>query len=245
MSNNYLYWKTISATVNKKTLTTWGIDGVTQLSILPLAQLVLLGARSRLGRLDLRTSNTGNRRRMQEVSDIDPQLRTVGNRQQVIISTDTTSVSLLRGSLLGSLKDCAMHPVGFFIGFPSIHDIKVTNLLGKKNLRVVLIVRISQLFIYLLAYMVTCLQSTLAPLHCLSIWLGRFRVGFCYTALKLQSSVSQKSLRIWNVIAIYRCELFQQPSEEIKLSSLCSTYRMGSFISILKYWDKLQSCFRF
>lgn len=56
--------------------------------------------------------------------------------------------SLLRGSLLGSLKDCAMHPVGFFIGFPSIHDIKVTNLLGKKNLRVVLIVRISQLFIY-------------------------------------------------------------------------------------------------
>lgn len=175
----------------------------------------------------------------------DPQLRTVGDRQQVIISTDTTSVSLLRGSLLGSLKDCAMHPVGFFIGFPSIHDIKVTNLLGKKNLRVVLIVRISQLFIYLLAYMVTCLQSTLAPLHCLSIWLGRFRVGFCYTALKLQSSVSQKSLRIWNVIAIYRCELFQQPSEEIKLSSLCSTYRMGSFISILKYWDKLQSCFRF
>lgn len=153
--------------------------------------------------------------------------------------------SLLRGSLLGSLKDCAMHPVGFFIGFPSIHDIKVTNLLGKKNLRVVLIVRISQLFIYLLAYMVTCLQSTLAPLHCLSIWLGRFRVGFCYTAYKLQSSVSQKSLRIWNVIAIYRCELFQQPSEEIKLSSLCSTYRMGSFISILKYWDKLQSCFRF
>lgn len=43
------------------TLTTWGIDGVPQLSVLPLAQLVLLGPGSSLGGLDLWTSNTGNR----------------------------------------------------------------------------------------------------------------------------------------------------------------------------------------
>lgn len=43
------------------TLTTWGIDGVPQLSVLPLAQLVLLGPGSGLGGLDLWTSDTGNR----------------------------------------------------------------------------------------------------------------------------------------------------------------------------------------
>ncbi len=43
------------------TLTTWGIDGVPQLGVFPLAQLVLLGSSSRLGGLNLWTSDTGNR----------------------------------------------------------------------------------------------------------------------------------------------------------------------------------------
>lgn len=50
-------------------LTARGVDGVPQLGVLPLAQLVLLGAASRLGCLNLRTSDTGSGpERKQEVS---------------------------------------------------------------------------------------------------------------------------------------------------------------------------------
>lgn len=45
---------------DNQTLTARRVDGVPQLGVLPLAQLVLLGAGGRLGGLDLWTSNTGN-----------------------------------------------------------------------------------------------------------------------------------------------------------------------------------------
>lgn len=41
-----------------QTLTTGGVDGVPQLGVLPLAQLVLLGAGGGLGGLNLRPSET-------------------------------------------------------------------------------------------------------------------------------------------------------------------------------------------
>lgn len=50
-------------------LTARSVNGIPQLGVLPLAQLVLLGAGGRLGRLNLRTSDTGSGpERKQEVS---------------------------------------------------------------------------------------------------------------------------------------------------------------------------------
>lgn len=50
---------TFSGPSASMTLTARGVDGVPQLGVLPLAQLVLLGSGGGLGGLDLWTSGTG------------------------------------------------------------------------------------------------------------------------------------------------------------------------------------------
>lgn len=69
------------------TLTTRGIDGVPQLGVLPLAQLVLLGPGSSLGGLDLWTSDTGNRpegRRKSATKTHSSELRGTGRTSFII-----------------------------------------------------------------------------------------------------------------------------------------------------------------